>query len=51
MSFKAHCHTYRCVDNVYMFLLEKPTMVMDKNMEVELEFLKIVAFDGKEKKK
>jgi hypothetical protein len=34
-----------------MFLLEKPTMIMDKQMEMELEFLKIVAFDAKEKKK
>jgi hypothetical protein len=32
-----------------MFLLEKPTIIIDK--EIEVEFLKIVAFDAKEKKK
>ena len=51
MTFKGHCHTYRSVDNVFMFLLENPTFVIDKQTDIELDFVKIVAFDAKQTKK
>eukprot|EP01027_Heterolobosea_sp_BB2_P009149 GEZU01013526.1.p1 GENE.GEZU01013526.1~~GEZU01013526.1.p1 ORF type:complete len:177 (-),score=47.42 GEZU01013526.1:118-648(-) len=45
VQFKGHCHTYRCVDNVYMFLLKNPEFRID-NETIKVDLVKIVACDG-----
>lgn len=51
VSFKGNIHTYRYYDNVWTFILEdvvfKFSTVGEKKQEVTVDFVKIVACDGK----
>jgi transcription initiation factor TFIIA small subunit len=51
VSFKGNIHTYRYYDNVWTFILEdavfKFSSTGGKNEEVSVDFVKIVACDGK----
>jgi len=50
-SFKGNIHTYRYYDNVWTFILEDVVFnfsaVGEKKQEVTVDFVKIVACDGK----
>ena len=51
VSFKGNIHTYRYYDNVWTFILEDVVFnfsaVGEKKQEVTVDFVKIVACDGK----